>query len=349
MKRRLIIILMVLCLIAVVLFVRQKTTVKSADLAQIQTVKVLRKDFAKNVRSSGKTKAGKSVQLKFQTSGKLAWVGVKEGDTVRPYQALAGMDMREIRKTLEKSLREYSKDRNDFEETWRVTYKGVQNPSSALTDTVKRILEKNQWDLDLAVLDVELKHLAVEYATLVTPIGGIITHIDTPIAGVNITPASSVFEVVDPTTIVFEAKIDEVDIGLLSLGQEATVTLDAFSDSPFQATISSIAYSAETSTGGATVFPVQLTITDTSKLRVGFNGDVEIVAKNVRQALVVPIAAIREEEKTKYVYKKSGNDYVKKIVTVMVSSDDEAVVSDGLEERDEVVIKGFAQISAKKS
>ncbi len=348
MKRRWIIILVVLGVSAVGLFVRQKISVQSADASKIQTVNVLRKDFVKDVRSSGKTKAGKSVQLKFQTSGRLAWVGVKEGDSVRAYQALAGMDQREVQKSLEKSLRDYSKDRNDFEETWRVTYKGIQNPSTALTDTVKRILEKNQWDLDLAVLDVELKHLAVEYATLVTPIAGVITHIDTPISGVNITPAASVFEVVDPTTIVFEAKIDEVDIGLLSIGQEAIVTLDAFPDTPFHATISSIAYAAESSGGGATVFPVQLTIADTTNLRVGFNGDVAIIAKKVLQTLVVPISAIREEGKTKYIYNKTGTEYTKIPITVIMSSDDEAVVSGALQEGDEIVIKGFAQIPAKK-
>lgn len=348
MKRRWIIILVVAGLVVVGLFVRQKSNVQSSDASKIQTERVLRKDFIKNVLSSGKTKAGKSVQLKFQTSGRLSWVGVKEGDSVKAYQALAGMDLREVQKTLEKSLRDYSKERNDFEETWRVTYNGIQNPNSALTDTVKRILEKNQWDLERAVLDVELKHLSVEYSTLVTPIAGVVTHIDTPIAGVNITPAASVFEVVDPATIVFEAKIDEVDIGLLSVGQEATVTLDAFPDTPFHATISSIAYAAETSTGGATVFPVQLTIADASNLRVGLNGDVAIVAKNVPQAIVIPIAAVREEGKTKYVYKKSASEYSKTPITVGVSSDNDAVVTGGLQEGDEIVTKGFAQIPTKK-
>jgi macrolide-specific efflux system membrane fusion protein len=77
------------------------------------------------VQSSGKTKADTSAELKFQTSGKLAWVNVKEGDAVEAYQAIAGLDPREVQKTLEKALRDYSSERNDFEEMWRVTYQGT--------------------------------------------------------------------------------------------------------------------------------------------------------------------------------------------------------------------------------
>ena len=91
-----------------------------------------------------------------------------------------------------------------------------------------------------------------------------------------------------------------------------------------------------------------MTIADTTNLRVGFNGDVAIIAKKVLQTLVVPISAIREEGKTKYIYNKTGTEYTKIPITVIMSSDDEAVVSGALQEGDEIVIKGFAQIPAKK-
>jgi HlyD family secretion protein len=353
MKRKWIIVAAVFVVVAGLFLLARRNSVLSKDAASIQTIKISRKDFIKTVASSGKTKAAKSVELKFQTSGRLAWVGVKEGDHVKAYQAIAGMDAREVQKNLEKSLRDYSAQRSDFEETWRTTWgpatQSHETLDHAFSDTARIILEKNQWDLDKAVLDVELKHLSLEYATLVTPIAGIVTHIDTPVPGVNITPATSVFEIVDPGSISFEAKIDEVDIGLLSLGQEAKISLDAYPDREFVATISSIAYAAETSTGGATVFPVELSLADSENLRVGFNGDVTIEAIKLPRALSVPVSAVREEGKTKYIYKKVGSSYEKTPVTVGPSSDNETVVTMGINEGDEVVTKGFAQIPTKKS
>ncbi|MCX6792189.1 MAG: hypothetical protein NT149_04085, partial [Candidatus Gottesmanbacteria bacterium] len=195
MKKRLIICGIVIAVFIIGIAVWRSSTNKTAN-GDIQTATVTRKVFVKSVSSSGKSKANKSAELKFQTSGKLTWVNVAEGDTVTAFQAIAGLDVREVQKNLEKALVDYSNQRNDFDEMQKVTYHGIQNPDAALNDTAKRILETNQWDLNKAILDVELKHLALEYATLVTPIAGIVAHIDTPVPGVNITPATAVFEIV---------------------------------------------------------------------------------------------------------------------------------------------------------
>lgn len=343
MKKKIIIISVVVFFLVAGVLTRQLSKTRSTA-TQIKTATVTKKTFIKSVQSSGKTKADKSAELKFQTSGKLTWVNVKEGDTVAAYQAIAGLDLREVQKTLDKALRDYSNERNDFEETWRVTYSGIQNPTTALTDTAKRILQKNQWDLDKAVLDVELKYLAVEYATLVTPIAGIVAHIDTPVPGVNITPATAVFEIVDPSSLVFAANIDEVDIGILSLGQTASIALDAFPDATFSGKVSYISYISETSAGGATVFPVRLAFDEPQKLRIGLNGDVSIEAYRQENTLVIPIEAVREEESAKFVYRKKDGAYEKVPVTIGQQNDDTAEVLAGLSEGDLVVTKGFANI-----
>lgn len=322
-----------------VAYTRQQQAAKTA--ASVQTAVVTRTTFTKTVTSSGKTKATRSVELKFQTSGRLAWVGVKEGDRVQARQAIAKLDVREVQKNLENELRDYAKQRNDFEETWRVTYKGTKDPQTALTDTAKRILEKNQWDLDKAVLDVEIEHLSVEYATLVTPVAGIVTRVDTPVAGVNITPAGAVFEVVDPGSLVFEASVDEVDVASIAVGNKATIGLDAHPEKPFDGTVTKIALSAKTSSGGATIFPVQVTIASSSAVRIGMNGDVTIEAGREENVFVIASQAVRQDERGSYVYKKEGGEFKKVPVEPGTKSEDEVVVRSGVTEGDEVVVKGF--------
>ena len=327
------------------------TRISAKDSSSSITVTTIkRNNFIKTISSSGKTSANTSVDLKFQTSGKLTWVGVKEGASVSAYQTLATLDSREVQKNLEKALRDYSNERNDFDEASQITYgtRKTDATNNLLNDTVKRLLQKNQWDLEKTVLDVELKSIAMEYSSLVTPIGGMVTHIDTPVAGVNITPATAVFQVVDPASIVFEAKIDEVDVGALAIGQEATITLDAFPDKKFTGKISYISYAAETSTGGATVFPVKIAFPDTQQLRIGLNGDVTIETSRQSGVITVPVAAIREDADGKYVYRKSAKDaYEKTPVQTGESNDDETVIISGLQENDSVVIKGFNSVTSK--
>jgi len=331
----------VLLIAGIIFWSQQAQAQKTA--AAITTQTVTKQNFSKTLSSSGKTKADTSVELKFQASGKLAWVGVKEGDTVTAYQALATLDSREVQKNLEKALRDYSSERNDFEQTWRVTYDG-KKPSDAFNDTVKRILEKNQWDLEKAVLDVELKHLAVEFATLVTPIGGIVTHIDTPVAGVNITPATSVFAVADPKSLVFEATVDETDVGSLVVGQEASIALDAFPEATYSGTITYISYISQQSSGGATVFPVKVTFTQPENLRIGLNGDITIVTDRMDDVLLVPTEAIREEKGETFVYRKINGAYEKTVIQTGAKNEDDIIVTSGLSEGDVVVTKGFTNI-----
>lgn len=314
--------------------------------SSITTEKVSRQNFSKTLSSSGKTKAEKSVDLKFQASGKLAWVGVKEGASVSAYQAIAGLDTREVQKNLEKSLRDYSNERNDFDEAGLITYgsRKTDATNNLLNDTVKRILEKNQWDLEKAVLDVELKHIALEFSTLITPISGIITHIDTPVAGINITPATAVFSVADPASLVFEANVDETDVGALSLGQQATITLDAFPEATFSGSISYISYISQQSSGGATVFPVKIRFDHAENLRIGLNGDITIVTDRQDDVLTVPTEAIREENGETYVYTKTNTTYKKTAIQVGMKNEDVIVVTQGLSEGDHVVTKGFSNI-----
>lgn len=231
-----------------------------------------------NVFASGKITAAKQIDLKFQTSGKLAWVGVAEGDYVQQWQAIASLDTTQLKRDLKDALLDYSKDRNDFEETYRVTYR-EQTPYSAMNNTVKRILEKNQWDLEKAVLAVETEHYDLELATLVTPLAGLVVNIDTPFAGVNITPATAVFTIADPSSLEFVAEVDEVDIVNLHEGQKALITLDSQPEKPLESTIKRIGFSAVKTSGGGTAYEVFLTlpVNENLQFRLGMNGDVEFL------------------------------------------------------------------------
>jgi RND family efflux transporter MFP subunit len=351
MKRSYVIVGVGICVVGLLLFYWFKKPASGANANSITTAPVSQSVFTKNIQSSGKTKAAKSVELKFQTSGRLAWVGVKEGDHVNAYQAIAGMDTREVQKSLEKTLRDYSQQRNTFEQTWRDNWPGAAESHESLdhapNDAIKHILESNQWNLEKSVLDVELKNLSVEYSTLVTPIAGIVSHIDTPIAGVNVTPATSTFEIVDPESLAFRVNVDEIDVGNLNLGQKAEIRLDAFPTATFSGTITYISYASETSAGGATIFPVDVTFDSPQKLRIGLNGDVSIESVRIENALMVPTEAIREDATGKYVYRKTGTTYTRVPVTIGLQNESSTVINTGVSTGDSVVIKGFSAIPKK--
>ncbi|MEA3355060.1 MAG: efflux RND transporter periplasmic adaptor subunit [Patescibacteria group bacterium] len=333
-KRKLLVIFLTIVTLISGYFLYQKFRPKSPEeLYNLQ--KVTKSDIKQTVSASGSIQSQTQVDLKFQTSGQLAWVGVKEGDYVNQWQALASLDQKALKKTFEKYLFDYSKERNDFEEDKQETYKDI-----IVTDSIKRILQKNQWDLNKAVLDVELYDITVKYATLITPIKGIVTRIDNPIAGVNITPATAVFTVADPEFLEFVALIDEVDVGLLKATQSAQIILDTYPNEPIDTFISSIDFDSSTDSSGSTVYLVKFKLLnpDLSRYRLGMNGEVIITTAQKQNVTTIPYQSILEEDNKLSVQLIKDNTLINQTITIGISNDEDIEVISGLEPGQTIVV-----------
>jgi len=183
-----------------------------------ETAQTQKKDLVISVSASGEIESEEEATLKFQTSGELTWVGVEKGDRVEKWQAIASLNKEKLQKELQKELLDYMDERWTFEETTQETYK-----DQALTEVIRIAQEQAQFDLSRDVLDVEIANVTLKYATLITPIAGIVTQIDAPHAGINITPATAQFIIANPEKMVFYAHVDEIDIGQVKQGQTAEI------------------------------------------------------------------------------------------------------------------------------
>lgn len=312
-----------------------KPNTQKNKIAKENIVTVERKNLKKTISASGKVKAENEVELKFQTSGYLTWVGVKEGDSVKAWQAVAQLDTRELERRLLKGLRDYSKERWDFEEDKEVTYK-----DKIITDTVKRILEKNQFDLDKAVADVEIADLALQFSTLITPIDGIVTSLDAPFSGVNITPAGASIVVSDPDSVYFQADVDETDIGSIKNGQKVLISLDAYPDEEISGSIYFIGFTATTTSGGGNAYSIKIKMPENInlKFKLGMNGDAEIILAEKESVLVVPTSVLKKEKGKYYVTTLENDTQVKKYVQTDLETDEEVEIKDGLQEGDKILL-----------
>lgn len=292
-------ILALVILLGITIPLRVKATVKKN---QPQTVKVGKENLRLSVSATGVIQSENQVDLKFQTSGLLSWVGVKEGDTVKKWQAVASLDKRQLKKTLEKEMQSYLEERWDFEQT-QEDYEETKT-NVLITDKIQRILDKSQFGLNKAVLDYEITNLTVELATIYSPIEGIVTKVEAPIAGVNITPATAGFTIADPKKMKFTTNIDEVDISKIKVNQKVLITLDAYPEEEFNGTVTKVGFASVTTKGGGTAFPVEISLPENQDLRfmVGMNGDVEIISEEKEEVLTVPNQAL---------YQKNNRDFVK--------------------------------------
>jgi len=258
---------------------------------------------------------------------------------VKKGQAIASLDQRELKKRLEKELNDYLTVRWNFEQTHE-DYKEYKD-NATLTDEMKRILEKAQFGLSNAVINVELADLAIKYATITTPIAGLVTHIDTPLAGINITPATATFDIVNPNSVYFEARIDELEIGKIKEGQTVILTLDSYPEKNFAGEITAIDFAAST-VGGSKVFLTKISLPQNSdrQFRLGMGGDAEIILNEKENVLAIPTdALIKREKNFVWVVDNEGKARKKEVEVGLVTDEAVEIVS-GLEEGTEIVTKG---------
>jgi len=309
---------------------------------EYETAQVMKTDIIQSISASGEVESQEQVALKFQGSAQLTWLGVKEGDYVNKWQAIASLDKRQLEMSIKKKLNDYMNERWDFEEI-REDYGVTTDDLNAfnLTSDEKRILEKAQFDLNNAVIDVEIADLAKKLANLVTPISGIVIKTEPSIAGVNVTPVNSEFIIANPGLMKFVADIDESDIGQVALGQKVLITLDAYFDEEFEGEITQIAFAAITTSGGGTAFQVDISLPDNmeEKFRVGMNGDVEIITAEKESVVTVPIEAINTKDDNSYVQVIEGRTLKEFEVETGLESDNFVEVISGLSEGQLVVTR----------
>ena len=129
--------------------------------------------------------------------------------------------------------------------------------------------------------------------------------------------------------------VDELDINSMSIGQEATVTLDAIENQSFTGTVSSIANTSSSSSGGVAKYTVKLTLPKDDSMKIGMNASVNIVASESTDVLIIPVSALQERGDESYVYTKideDGNLSGEVTVTTGLSDGTNVEIKDGLEE-----------------
>ncbi len=329
---------MVILIVGVgIYFYNQQSVAAKKEKESLYTIK--REDLRETLSLSGEIQADEHVILRFQTSGRLAWVGVKEGDRVKKYQGVASLDQRDVQKRMQKALNDYAKERNDFDQSGDDNSRVGDQPTREAGNAMKRLLEKAQYDLTNSVLDVELQDLAREYSYLYSPIEGIVIRADSKFPGVNITPTGAEFEIVNPETLYFSFTADQTEVVKLKEGQKGELVFDSFPDSKVMGEIEYLSYTPKSGETG-TVYEGRMKLLgeNLSKYRFGMTGDVSFVLSEKYNVVSIPSNYVLSDAKGTYVEKKVMGKPVKTYIKVGAEIDTVYEVLKGLSENDQIYI-----------
>jgi HlyD family secretion protein len=301
---------------------------------QLKFVTPTKGNLTKTLMVSGVIDAKEKALLRFASGGKVVYLGAQEGEWVKKNQTIATIDRRELEKRLQKDLNAYMQERWDWEATQDATNYHVE------TLPTRRQIDKEQWDLNDTVLDVEIRDIAIRNTVITAPFAGVLVSSPIQTTGVQLL-ATEGFELVNPDTLLFKASVDESDIGQVKIGQKVSITLDAYPDQEIPTYVSDIAYKSSQSTTG-TVFIVEFPVQVTGSLahyKLGMNGDAMITIDTRENVLSVPIDATRQREDKTFVDVRTGpRTYSEREIEIDLETDDNVEVIKGLQPNEEILL-----------
>ena len=314
------------------IYAQQLKTQKQAEIEHYDLYTFAAKDLVSTLSLSGIVDAKRKVKLFYPAGGKLTSVKVKKGDFVAAGDVLTVVDQADLQKRLDQSLNNYMVDRLQFDDFQDQFKTRAATEDENLTSQIEQLLLNNN------VLSVEINSIAINNTRLTSPIAGVITDMPDLVAPMNILATDSI-TVVDPTSLIFRALVDEIDLNLLHEGQTAVLSFDALPDAQVQATINSIALTSTTNASG-TAFEVEFLLPefDLTQLRLGMNGDADVILAQKTLVGVIPVEALYLKDGQNYVRVLSANNQiVEKPITIGLETDDEVEVLSGLEFGEQII------------
>lgn len=145
----------------------------------------------------------------------------------------------------------------------------------------------------------------VERTTVRSATGGLVVYRELffgadkrkPQPGDEVWPSQPLVAVPDPSQLVIDTRVREVDLHKISTSQRVTVRVDAYPDLQLVAAVSSIGALAleDSSRSGKRFFPVTIKLlSGDDRLRTGMTARVDIETATLPHAVVIPVQAISE-------------------------------------------------------
>lgn len=336
---------------------------KAKQAAAVETAEVVRKDLKSTVSATGTISPVDSVEVSPKITARISQVLVKENDHVTAGQTVAILDGKDF---------EAQRDQAQYKVTnTKVEYERAEQLYNLGAGT-KQDLDTAKFNYDTALSTLSEAESDVAETVITAPMDGVVVGEPKTVGTMAVQGNSNptvIMRIADTANKQILAQVDETDIGKVQVGQEATFTVDAYTDRTFTARVTKISQtdtsntwdtnsstsssSSSSSSSSASViyYYVTLGVNDPDDvLKLGMTARVDITTSEKQDALVVPIAALKTNDSGSYVVRVNDDGTTEQVpVKTGIYSSDYVEILSGLTEGDKVSITYTATKSSSSS
>ena len=319
----------------------------------VETVAVRRMDIKSTVEATGTIRPVDSVEVSSKITARINSVLVKENDVVTAGQVVATLDGKDYEAKRDQAQYRVTNTRAKYNRMSYLESIGAKSKSD---------LEDAEYNYDTAQSTLEEANSDASETIITAPISGVVVG-EPKTAGTMAVQGSDnptvIMRIADLSKKQIKAKVDETDIGNIRIGQEATFTVDAFTDKKFTARVSKISQtdvtnswdtSSSTSSASSSTsviyYYVTLDVDDPENLLLpAMTARVVINTADRNDALVVPLSTLKTDAAGSYVLvlQEDGTQETRYVETG-IYSDEYVEILSGLSEGERVVSTYTAKI-----
>lgn len=299
---------------------------------EVRMEEVARRDLVASVTASGQVEPRTKVDLTADISGRIVRLAVKEGQMVSrgqflleidPVQYQAGVQRAEAglaaaRAQEAQARANLEQARSNLARSEEIRKANPTLVSAEQLEQLKTTLEVNEALYQSARHNVEQSaatlrdsRSSLSKTVILAPMAGRITRLnvelgETAVPGTFNMDAATLLTIADMSVLETKIKVDETDVARISLGDSATVEIDAFPDTTFVGRVveisnSSIKLAAGGPQGSDQAVDYEVTVqllNPPSETRPDFSATAKIITDTRTSVIAVPIIAltVREHE-----------------------------------------------------
>lgn len=323
-------------------------TASASKAGAVETAEVTRMNIKSSISATGVISPVNSVEVSPKITARISTVAVKENDRVEKGQVVATLDGKDYAAKKDQAQYKLTNAQLKYERAKALYEAGAGS---------KQDLDNARFEYDTAASSLSEAESDVAETVITAPMSGVVVGEPKTPGTMAVQGNSSptvIMRIADTGTKQIIAKVDETDIGKIKIGQDATFTVDSYTNKTFTAHVSKISqtdttYSWDTtnttsssaaSSASVIYYYVTLDVDDPNDdLRLGMTARVDISTSQKENALVVPIAALKTNNSGSYVVVVHDDGSTENVmVQTGIYSDDYVEITSGLSVGDKVSI-----------
>lgn len=280
----------------------------------------------------GETEAWEDVRVASDMTGRVEWIGPREGETVQKGQLIAKIDESTLKAALDRAQAAYELADEVYKRRQILLEKDLLSQEERDRSLTERSLAK-----------ANLRQAKVEYerAFLRSPIEGAINRLFVD-EGEFIERGKPMLDLVNVDKIKINANVPELDVRYLEVGQKVPVSVDALAGSKFPGAIDFVAYKADPTTK---TFHVRVVIDNPDhRIRPGMIARAAFLRRVIPDALVAPLFSLVDKGGERILFvEKEGVARARSVSTGVIEGA-EVQITSGLEAGDRLIVKGQTEV-----